>query len=198
MPCQHFAILIENLRGSIGGSAFVHFETIFSPLLSAFRKGLSCQSILVELVEDWKLALDQKKYVGAILMDLSKAFDCLPHNLLIAKLKAYSLSEEASTLMGSYLSDRQQRVKIGSVTSSWLDITKGVPQGSILGPLLFNIFINDIFYIISDCQLYNCADDNTISSSSTNLDTLIGLLESKAEDAIDWFSDNAMVATGQS
>ena len=93
---------------------------IFSPSLSAFRKGISCQSILLKMMEDWRKALDDRKYVGAVLMDLSKAFDCMPHNILLAKLQAYGLSSEAITLMRSYLTGRRQRVKIGSSTSSWL------------------------------------------------------------------------------
>ena len=66
--------------------------------------------------------------VGAVLMDLSKAFDCMPHNLLLAKLQTYGLSSEATTLMRSYLTGRRQRVKIGSTTSSWLEVKKGVPS----------------------------------------------------------------------
>ena len=112
------------------------FDNIFSPSLSAFRKGISCQSILLKMMEDWRKALDDRKCVGAVLMDLSKAFDCMPHNLLLAKLQAYGLSNEAITLMRSYLTGRRQRVKIGSTTSAWLEIQKGGPQGSILGPLL--------------------------------------------------------------
>jgi retron-type reverse transcriptase len=78
-------------------------------------------------------------------MDLSKAFDCLPHNLLLLKLENYGVSENSLKLLQSYLTGRKQCVKIGSVCSSFLDIYKGVPQGSILGPVMFNIFINDIF-----------------------------------------------------
>ena len=170
------------------------FDNIFSPSLSAFRKGISCQSILLKMMEDWRKALDDRKYVGAVLMDLSKAFDCMPHNLLLAKLQAYGLSNEAITLMRSYLTGRRQRVKIGSTTSAWLEIQKGVPQGSILGPLLFNVFINDFFYVIDGCNIYNYADDNTLSVTHSNPTVLATILQGKAEEAIDWFSNNAMAA----
>ena len=96
-------------------------------------------------------------------MDLSKAFDCLPHDLLIEKLRAYGLALDAVGLFSSYLSDRVQQVRLGSHTGTWEKIIKGVPQGSILGPLLFNVFINDIFYFVKQAVIYNYADDNTLS-----------------------------------
>ena len=122
-----------------------YFSSIFSPFLSAYRHGYSCQSNLIHMVEEWKRALDEGKFVGCVGMDLSKAFDCLPHSLLIAKLYAYGLSRNACKYVASYLMDRKQRVKMGSTQSEWSDLDKGVPQGSILGPLLFNIYLNDIF-----------------------------------------------------
>ena len=113
--------------------------------------------------------MDNNEYVAAVLMDLSKAFDCLPHKILLSKLSAYGLSDEAVLLLKRYLSDRKQRIKLNNIVSSWSEIKKGVPQGSILGPLLFNVFINDIFYFIEHGTLYNYADDNTISFRSDNV-----------------------------
>ena len=96
-----------------------HFDRIFHPFLAAFRKGFGCQSTLLRLLEDCRMALDRHECAAAILMDLSKAFDCLPHSLLVAKLKAYGLSTGAVDLLDSYLSGRKQQVRLGSNTSNW-------------------------------------------------------------------------------
>ena len=115
---------------------------------------MGCQSTLLRLVEDWRKALDSHKYVAAILMDLTKAFDCLPHSLLLGKLSAYGLSDKSCSLVSNYLSNRKQRVKLGPHYSEWVNIVRGVPQGSILGPLLFNVVINDIFHFLDkSCPL---------------------------------------------
>ena len=96
--------------------------------------------------------------------------------------------------MADYLKRRKQRVKIGSCRSSWADLHKGVPQGSILGPVLFNIFMNDLFHFINNCNLYNYADDNSLSFDASSLQTVLDNLQKDCKTAIQWFGDNGMKA----
>ena len=117
-----------------------YFDNFFSNQQCGFRKGYSTQHCLLVMLETWKRSVDKGKVFGALLTDLWKAFDCLDHELLTAKLNAYGFSLPALRLINDYLSNRKQRTKIENTYSTWLDIIFGVPQGSILGPLLFNVF----------------------------------------------------------
>jgi len=96
-------------------------ENILDPRMMACCKMYSCQQVLLRLVEDWKQALENNKYVVAMFMDLSKAFDCLPHQLIIVKLKAYEMKEEGCAFIWSYLSKCRQRIKLLGCVSEWLD-----------------------------------------------------------------------------
>ena len=128
-------------------------------------------------------------------MDLSKAFDSIPHGLLISKLKAYGCSVKACKYTYSYLTGGQQRVKMGTARSEWDSLKRGVPQGSLLGPLLFNNFKNDLIILLSRrCQLYNYADDNTLSYSHYDANIVKHVLESAANTATEWFKSNNMQA----
>ena len=128
--------------------------------------------------------------MGTVLMDLSKALDCIPHDLLVANLHAYGLSMDAITIIYSYMKRRKQGVKINDTESLFKILLSGLPQGSILGPILFNIFINDLLFFT---KLANFADDNTIYAAKRDLNELLRLLKKESEVAIKWFSDNNMI-----
>ena len=132
----------ENLMSSV--------TNFLSDFISAYRKGYSTNHVLLRLIENWKAVLDSNLFTGAVLMDLSKTFDCIPHDLPIAKLHAYGFSFETLTFLNSYLRNRKQCVKINNICSEFSKILSGLPQGSILGPKLFNIFLNDLFLCLKN------------------------------------------------
>ena len=145
-------------------------------------------------MQSWQKELDEKGMVATVLMGLSKAYDCITHDLLIAKLNAYGIDSVGLLLISDYLSRRKQRTKIGSSYSSWHDIVRGVPQGSLLGPLLFNIFINDLFLFIRKSGVCNFADDNTLYSVGKNVENVISDLKTDLVGVMEWFKINSLKA----
>ena len=124
------------------------------------------------MLEKWKKALDKEENMLPIFMDLSKAFDTINHDLLLAKLKTYSFSKQALSFMRSYLKNKRQRVQINNKFSSLKEVIVGVPQGSIDGPLLFNLFLNDLFLFICFSTLINYIDDNNLFASGNDIQLL--------------------------
>ena len=154
-----------------------YIENYLSPHLCGYRKGYSSQQALISLIESWKKSLDKKGHGGAILMDLSKAFDTIKHDLLLAKLHAYGFSKKALKLIHNYLSNRWHRTKINKDFSTWQELLQGVPQRSVLRPLLFNIYLNDLFFLTESTDVCNFADDTTFYACDRNLNDLINRLE---------------------
>ena len=138
-----------------------YLDKYFSPFISTYRKSYSTQKVLIRLLEESREKLDENFIVGAVLMDLSKALDCIHHDLIIAKLAAYGIERETLRLIYSYNKGRKQCVKINNTYSKYNEIISGVPQGSIPGPILFNLSINDLFLFIEIASMHNFADDNT-------------------------------------
>ena len=164
-----------------------------SPNLSGFLKKHSCCTALLKMTEDWRQSLDNREAVIAVAVDLSKAFDSINHNLLLAKLRAYGFSPSALNLISSYLLGRRQRVKLSGVCSSYSEVMVGVPQGSLLGPLLFNIYINDFNYAIPDVSLRLYADDTTMYASDVSPLILEFVVNNGLEQLLSWFQENHLM-----
>ena len=141
----------------------------------------SCESSLVAILDKWKGPVDDKKVFGALLTNLSKEFDCFFRDLIIAKLNAYGFSLLALKLIHDYLSNRQQRTKIYHDFSSWEEVLFGVPQGSVLGPILFNIFLSDLFLVMKETEFTSYADDNTLYDAGNTIEEVISSLQESSK-----------------
>ena len=130
-------------------------EDKLSKLLTELKQNRSTQHSLVNMFEKWKNTLDKRGFVCAMFMGLSKVFDTMNHDLLIAKLRTYDFQKDALSFMKSYLMKRQQRVRVNSKFTTWDRIISRFLQGSILGPLLFNIFLSGLFLFVQNLDLSN-------------------------------------------
>ena len=135
--------------------------------------------------------VDNGNVFQALLTDLSEVFDCLQHDLMIAKLNSYGFNLTALNLIHYCLTKRKETTKINQ-SYAFQDTLSGVTQSSILGPILFNIFLSDLFLIVDDVDIANYADDNTIYKEHENIDELITSLQNAAAKLFKWFSDNQM------
>ena len=184
------------------------FENILSKFQCGFKNGYSTRHCLLRILEKWTFAVDNNEAFGALLTDLSKAFDCLSHDLLIAKLHSYGLSLTLLLLLSltlllllsltflrllsDYLSNRKQRIKVENIFSKWQNIETGVPQGSILDPFLFNIFVCDLFLILDNTYFASYAYDNTPYTVNKNTDSVTKSLEELTIQLLSWFKENKL------
>ena len=161
------------------------------------QKELSTQTALLSLIEKWKAVLNRKGFSAAILMDLSKAFDTINRELLLAKLHVYGFSKSSLQIIFS-LSKRWQHVKINSTFSSWSALLQCVPQGSVPGPLLFNIYLNDLVFALKETDVCNrCfVDDTTPFVCDMDLNVVMKKLEENSALALTCFECNYMKLNG--
>lgn len=160
---------------------------------SGFRKHHSCNTALTHLIDTWLKEIDSGKYIGSVFLDLRKAFDLVDHQILINKLKLYHFSDLAVQLFKSYLSNRTQVIQVENYQSNAKVVTSGVPQGSILGPLLFLIYINDLADACPGVNLELFADDSTLYKSGYNLPEIESNLQENLTLITRWCKTNNML-----
>ena len=160
---------------------------------SGFRQRHSCLTSLTKITDTWLTALNNNETVGALFLDLTKAFDLVNHRILLQKLGLYKFSASTLSWFTSYISNRHQQVNISSKLSSSKEILAGVPQGSVLGPLLFIIYINDLPQHIKYCILELFADDATLYTSGPKVPSICSHLEADLKNFCEWCLDNDMI-----
>ena len=169
-----------------------YFDDILSKYYHRSCKGFNAQHCLVSAIEKWKESVDNGGTFGALVTDLPKAFDSLHHELLVAKLEAYGFDIKSVKLIQQYRSNRKQRVKVGNSYSSWKEIFYGIPQGSILGSLIFNIFFCNLFYFLERAAVASYADDTTPYIINRTNDLVIKEIDYFFEVLFKWFDFNYM------
>ena len=185
------AKLFEKL---VSNHMYDYFENnnLFHCAQFGFRAKLSCEAALNTMIQNWRNNIDDHKNTVAVFLDLRKAFDTVNHELLILKLKLYGFDNSMISLMSNYLTDRTFKVKIENLTSADTKITNGVPQGSILGPLLFLIYINDMCFLQLNSATHLFADDTTLSYSSKVHD-VYSKLKDDLISVSNWLNNNLLL-----
>ena len=164
--------------------------TYYQNIGMALEKDLVLNNVSKLSLEEWERSIDRSKMFGAPLIDLFKAFDCQNNDILIAKLNAHAFSLRALRLIHDYLSNRKERTRINNSYSTWMEIVLEVPQGSILGPLLLNILLGYLLFIVTSTDIAKYADDNTSHATANDIYSLIPSLEEASKSLFTWLDNN--------
>lgn len=192
-PISILSVLAKPLEKHINHHLLDHFNcnNLLNPNQSGFRAKHSCHTSLTSMTEQWLKNINDNKFSGALFVDFAKAFDVIDHFLLLRKLELYGLKTKFLQLINSFLSGREQLVCINNIRSNLTPVTTGVPQGTVLGPLLFSIYINDLpLHLSVPCELF--ADDTTLHTGDTNLTSLASNLQKGANELQTWTEQNHM------
>ena len=172
--------------------SFFNKYNVISNYQYGFRKNHSTELAVTELIRKIGVASEEKKFTAGIFLDLSKAFDCIDHVILLNKLEHYGVRGKSLMLMKSYLSDRKQFVRWKQKDSKLQKISIGVPQGSILGPLLFTIYINDLPISLKFFEYVMYADDTNLFRSDKNINELLNNINQNISQIVEWFFHNRL------
>ena len=167
-----------------------HYDETLYYRMTAYRKRHSCETTLLMLIEDWKQAVDSKKMVSV----LSDTFDSLSHSLTVRKLEAYGFGGRSLNLMRSFFDNRLNRVKMCDATSDWTKMKRGCPQGSSFGPLLWNIYQNDMSAHVKNVNLTMYADDHQMYVKGRDHETVGCRMKTQGQQALSWYSNNFLLA----
>ena len=159
---------------------------------SGFRPKYSTLSALINITEDWYDAIDKGKFIGLVMLDLKKAFDTVDHGILLKKLKDFNLHESCIKWFNSYLSGRSHNTVINGIMSSSAKSICGIPQGSILGPLLFIMYINDLPLCTTHVKVSMYADDTALYAVSNDIDDLIAKINEDLANVNNWLAQNKL------
>ena len=171
---------------------FLTNHQVISETQHGFRKQKSTTSAILQLTDNILNSFDQEQFTIALFLDLSKAFETVDHHILLNKLEHYGIRETSLKWFESYLKNRKQIVKYKTQISSLQEISLSVPQGSLLGPTLFNIYINDITLSVNKLKSVLYADDSCFYLNHTNISTAINIINNELETLGNWFSSNKL------
>ena len=193
-PTSILPVLSKAFEHCLYDQIYEYIDAILSKVQCDFRKGVSTQYSLIARIEIRRRNMDKGKSCAALPTDLGKASDCIVHDFLKVKLEAYGFSYEPLKITYNYLTDRKYRTKANDSFSHFIDLLLAIPQGSILGPLLFNIYICDIFFFVEENNVTIYADDRTPYSNGKNVAAILENMETKGKEVFNWFSMNYLKA----
>ena len=186
---SHVTKLLEKIiKSQIVG--YLNMHQLISLQQSAFLQNHSTQTALHKMVDDWLTDMNEGCVSLAVCLDLSKCFDTITHEILIYKLHKYGFHGTVLNWMKSYFTDRVQCVRIDNNTSVFKPISLGIPQGSVLGPILFLLFINDLPDCVQDCTVCLFADDITLYNTCRDFNYVQNMVQKDLDNILHWFHQN--------